>query len=136
MAETGFMAKPSSRGRGNSGRPSPCKLPQADKSAPESTLELEYVHGYAGETPGSRCGVIGAGAGQADAARGTREAAATRNTNVLWLRTGELLFPASAVVVIHDFKTNRQRFFTGHDEVIARRAHGKMHRPSSRAAAS
>lgn len=34
----------------------------------------------------------------------------------MWLRSGEIVFPAAAVVVIHDFEVNRQRFFTGHDE--------------------
>ncbi|CAM9945961.1 unnamed protein product, partial [Ectocarpus sp. 13 AM-2016] len=71
---------------------------QADRSHPDSSLVLEYVHGYAGETPD----VLSSGVGG--------------NTNVLWLRSGEIVYPAAGVVVIHDFETNRQRFFAGHDE--------------------
>ena len=63
-----------------------------------------------GSVSGQGCGRVG---GRVGGARNS----ATRSTNVLWLRTGEVVFPASAVVVIHDFETNRQRFFTGHDEV-------------------
>ncbi|KAG5178982.1 hypothetical protein JKP88DRAFT_280724 [Tribonema minus] len=62
-----------------------------DTSPPDSSLSLEYVHGYSGD---------GRGGG---AARAT-------GTNVLWLKSGELVFPASAVVVIHDFTSNRQPF--------------------------
>ncbi|CAN0531137.1 unnamed protein product, partial [Ectocarpus sp. 8 AP-2014] len=68
---------------------------QADTSRPDSGLVLEYVHGVGG-----------------------RRNSATRSTNVVWLRSGEIVYPAAGVVVIHDFETNRQRFFTGHDEAI------------------
>lgn len=118
----------------------------ADSSAPDSGLALEYVHGYAGETPdvlgngvgggggggeaggGHRCGksedsgcgggTFGGGAGPTvvPGRVGGARRSATRSTNVMWLRSGEIVFPAAAVVVIHDFETNRQRFFTGHDE--------------------
>ncbi|CAM9881664.1 unnamed protein product, partial [Ectocarpus fasciculatus] len=74
----------------------------ADTSRPDSGLVLEYVHGYAGETPD----VLAGGTGGA------------KSTNVVWLRSGEIVYPAAGVVVIHDFETNRQRFFTGHDEAI------------------
>ena len=111
---------------------------RADASVPDSRLALEYVHGYAGETPGGSIGGGGGGggggrggginerggggianvngSGQGGGRVGGARNSATRSTNVLWLRTGEVVFPASAVVVIHDFETNRQRFFTGHDE--------------------
>lgn len=108
----------------------------ANKSVPESALALEYVFGYAGETPevlvcsggGSKSGAGGGGGyyGRPGGRSGGDFVpgggvgggmnSATRSTNVVWLRSGEVVFPASAVVVIHDFETNRQRFFTGHDE--------------------
>lgn len=106
---------------------------RADTSLPESELALEYIHGYAGETPG-RAGPGGGAAGgggggggfggsseQVKGRVGGARQAATRSTNIMWLRTGEVVFPASAVVVIHDFETNQQRFFTGHDEVCGSR---------------
>lgn len=82
---------------------------RADASAPESALELEHIHGYSGQTMLSKSRVPGHGV-----SRGT---ASVRSTNVFWLHTGEVVFPASSVVVIHDCKSNRQRFFAGHDEV-------------------
>lgn len=94
---------------------------QANTSTPDSNLSLEYVYGYAGETPEGGSGGCGGGGGGvgggvlAGKVGGARNSA-TRSTNVMWLRTGELVFPASAVVVMHDFEANRQRFFTGHDE--------------------
>lgn len=110
----------------------------ADTSVPDSGLALEYVHGYAGETPdvlgsggsgGHHCcgkgddlggggGTFGVGSGSSSVPGrvGGARRSATRSTNIVWLRSGEIVFPAAAVVVIHDFETNRQRFFTGHDE--------------------
>lgn len=94
---------------------------QADRSLPDSGLVLEYIHGYAGETPDVLSGVgvggggkfgVGVGGGSVGGGRNS----ATRSTNVVWLRSGEIVYPAAGVVVIHDFETNRQRFFTGHDE--------------------
>ncbi|CAM9247189.1 unnamed protein product, partial [Choristocarpus tenellus] len=69
-----------------------------DVSPPDSELMLEYIHGYSGETG--------------------RQDRPSWSTNVMWLRTGELVFPASAVVILHDFERNRQRFFMGHDEDV------------------
>ncbi|CAM9727609.1 unnamed protein product, partial [Discosporangium mesarthrocarpum] len=69
-----------------------------DVCPPPSELQLEYVHGYSGET------------GKQDRL--------SWSTNVVWLRTGELAFPASSLVVIHDFEHNQQRFFKGHDEDV------------------
>lgn len=90
----------------------------ADTSRPDSGLVLEYVHGYAGETPdvlaGGGGGKFGGGGGGGSVGGGRNSA--TRSTNVVWLRSGEIVYPAAGVVVIHDFETNRQRFFTGHDE--------------------
>lgn len=112
-----------------------------DTSVPDSGLALEYVHGYAGETPdvlgggggrrrggGRRSGDFGGGGGSVGPGGtstlqgrvGGARNSATRSTNVVWLRSGEIVFPAAAVVVIHDFEVNRQRFFTGHDEASLR----------------
>lgn len=102
-AEAAALVKPPPRGRTALYYPSWYDPAQADTSLPNSKLALEYVHGYAGEIPSGSIG-------------GSRNSA-TRNTNVLWLRTGEVVFPASALVVIHNFEVNRQRFFRGHDEV-------------------
>ena len=85
-----------------------------DTSAPDSELALEYVHGYAGGTPGGGARYHGGGNRGSDRSGGG--GGGTRSTNVVWLRSGEIVFPAAAVVVIHDFEVNRQRFFTGHDE--------------------
>lgn len=111
-AEAAALVKPCARGRKALYYPSWYDPAKADSTAPDSALELEYVHGYTGETPARGAGVAGAGGGRVGGAR----QAATRSTNVVWLRTGEIVFPASAVVVLHDFEANRQRFFTGHDE--------------------
>lgn len=115
-AEAAALVKRSPRGRTALYNPSWHNPEKVDTSAPESELQLEYVHGYAGEMPTGGGGIMGPGRGQAGKIGGARQAA-TRSTNVLWLRTGEVVFPASAVVVLHNFETNRQRFFKGHDEV-------------------
>lgn len=135
VAEAAALVKPAAarhRGGRTAGtalyHPSWYDPARADTSLPESELALEYVHGYAGETPGSAgpgggvaggggFGGFGGGGEQVKGRVGGARQAATRSTNIMWLRTGEVVFPASAVVVIHDFETNRQRFFTGHDEV-------------------
>lgn len=105
------------RGRGAVYYPSWFDCNLADKSTPDSHLELEYVHGYAGELPPDQGSHAGAGRMSRASSGGVVRLAATRSTNFLWLRTGELVYPASGVVVIHDFENNRQRFFTGHDAV-------------------
>jgi WD40 repeat protein len=69
------------------------------RSVPDTALQCEYIHGYNGELERA------AGGG-------------TRSTNVCWLSSGELIFPASSAVVLHDFQMNRQRFFLGHDNVV------------------
>lgn len=115
-AEAAVLVKRTPRGRTALNYPSWYDPQRADTSAPDSELQLEYVHGYAGETPTGAGGVVGASGRQAGRGEGAPQAA-TRSTNVLWLRTGEVVFPASAAVVLHNFETNRQRFFTEHDEV-------------------
>ncbi|CAN0012838.1 unnamed protein product, partial [Ectocarpus sp. 12 AP-2014] len=74
----------------------------------------------AGETPDVLSSGVGAkfGGGVGGGSVGGGRNSATRSTNVLWLRSGEIVYPAAGVVVIHDFETNRQRFFTGHDEEV------------------
>ncbi|CAM9731941.1 unnamed protein product [Chrysoparadoxa australica] len=71
---------------------------QVDCTAPSQSLRLEYVHGYSGE--------MAKGYGM------------SRGANVLWLHSGELIFPASNLVIIHDYQQNRQRFFSRHDEAV------------------
>lgn len=115
-AEAKALVKPRTRGGSSLYNPSWYDPSHAHTSAPGSTLELEYVHGYAGEMPVGSGRIAVPDREQARRAESTRHAA-TRSTNVFWLHTGELMFPASAVVVIHESATNRQRFFTGHDEV-------------------
>lgn len=108
--------RPSPRGRTTLYHPSWYDASRTDASAPESALELEHIHGYSGKTTMttlSKGGVPGHGVSRGAAfVRGT--------TNVFWLHTGEAVFPASSVVVIHDCKSNRQRFFASHDEVRTR----------------
>mmetsp|Transcript_28378 Transcript_28378/g.95552 ORF Transcript_28378/g.95552 Transcript_28378/m.95552 type:complete len:832 (+) Transcript_28378:59-2554(+) len=66
----------------------------AAAAAPESGLELEHAHGYAGEP--ARKGHAG-------------------GRNALWTTDGcALVFPAAALVVLHDPAKNRQTFFHGH----------------------
>ena len=38
--------------------------------------------------------------------------------NVLVLKSGEVVFPASGVIVMHDAATGKQRVFTGHDDDV------------------
>jgi len=70
-------------------------------NVPPSTLTLEHVHGFSGKV--------------------------STNTNVLYLKSGECVFPASAAVVIMDTDTNTQRFFLEHDDdVMALAVHPKL----------
>ena len=72
-----------------------------NNNPPPTTLTLEHVHGFSGKV--------------------------ATNTNVLWLKSGEILFPASAAVVIMDTRTNSQRFFLEHDDdVMALAVHPKL----------
>jgi len=57
-----------------------------------TSLTLEHVNGYSGKI--------------------------ATDTNVKWLHTGELVYPASATVVIHDTNSNTQRFFLEHDDDV------------------
>ena len=67
---------------------------RAPAEAPESNLWLEHVHGYAGEPP--RKGTFG-------------------GRNAVWMKDGATaVFPAAALVVVHDPPRNQQRFFNGH----------------------
>ena len=77
--------------------PSP---PQIRADPPSSSLTLEHVHGFSGKIATS--------------------------TNALWLKSGEIVFPASAAVVIMDTQSNTQRFFLEHDDdVMALAVHPK-----------
>lgn len=88
-----------------------CVLRTACKAqeAPENQLHLEHVYGYNGD-------LIRYGGYERYC------------TNVLWLRTGEIIFPSSCVVVIlsNNSEVNEQRFFQGHDaDVMALARHPK-----------
>lgn len=131
-AEAAALVRLSPRGRTTLYHPTWYNQELADTSAPDSELVLEYVHGYAGdisrERTGGRARGFGGGGGKASGGRvdgGQHDGAVgvddnrdqpTGSPNVLWLRTGEIVFPTSAIVVIHHVGQNRQRFFTGHDE--------------------
>lgn len=70
-------------------------------NVPSGSLTLEHVHGFSGKV--------------------------ATNTNVLYLKSGECVFPASAAVVIMDTETNTQRFFLEHDDdVMALAVHPKL----------
>ena len=73
--------------------------PRTDLSS--TTLTLEHVYGYSGKV--------------------------ATDTNVLHLHGGELVYPASATVVIHDVVRNSQRFFLEHDDdVMSLAVHPKV----------
>ena len=63
---------------------------------PSTSLELEFVHGYSGRLPFRT----------------------TMATNTFALATGEIVYPASASVVVYDKVMHRQRFFFGHDDDV------------------
>lgn len=70
------------------------------QEAPGHQLHLEYIYGYNGDL--------------------LRYGGYERYcTNVLWLRSGEIIFPSScAVVILKDFEVSEQRFFIGHDSDV------------------
>ena len=70
-----------------------------DHTAPTASLQLEHVYGYSGHTP-----TVG-GSSHGD-------------QNLFLLQSGELIYPASAVVVLYDFTTKKQRFFCGHNDDV------------------
>ena len=61
----------------------PSNPPVLDQRLPESGIALDYIHGYTSDSAKS------AGA-------------------LNWLHSGEVIFPAAAVVVLMNHKTNRQ----------------------------
>jgi WD40 repeat protein/Ca2+-binding EF-hand superfamily protein len=73
---------------------------KADSSAPDSTLQLEFVHGF-------RC-------------------FDTRN-NVFWAKENKVVFHTAAVGVVLDPATNQQRFnFSNTDDIISIAKHGPL----------
>ena len=71
-----------------------------NKTKPETSLELEFIYGYAGFSPT----VVGDLHG---------------DQNIFYLESGELLYPASAVIVIYDPSDHTQRFFDKHDDDVS-----------------
>ena len=67
-----------------------------DEKLPSTSLDLEFIHGYSGKLPFRT----------------------TMDTNAYTLATGEIVYPASATVVIYDKVMHRQRFFFGHDDDV------------------
>ena len=63
---------------------------------PNTSLELEFIHGYSGKTPAQK----------------------SQTNNIFTLASGELVFPASATVVCYSKALHRQRFFHGHDDDV------------------
>ena len=71
-------------------------LPDEEKFAPNTSLDLEFVHGYSGKTPFQEC----------------------KTDNVFMLASGEMIFPASATIVMYHNGLHQQRFFHGHDDDV------------------
>jgi WD40 repeat protein len=71
-----------------------------DTSKPDSNLELDFIYGYAGFSPT----VVGDLHG---------------DQNIFYLSTGEMIYPASAVIVIYDPTDHTQRFFDKHDDDVS-----------------
>ena len=71
-------------------------LEECQQKKPESRLELEYITGYSGCVSGRK----------------------TRSENVHMLASGEVLYPASAVVVILDPSIGSQRFYRQHTDDV------------------
>ena len=63
---------------------------------PNTSLELEFIHGYSGKTAAQK----------------------SQTNNIFTLASGELVFPASATVVCYSKALHRQRFFHGHDDDV------------------
>ena len=70
-----------------------------NKSLPDSELELEFVYGYAGFSP-------------------TMVGDLPGDQNIFYLPSGEIIYPASAVIVIYNPKKHTQRFFSEHNDDI------------------
>ena len=80
----------------------PKKLEEVPQNEPDTRLELEHITGYSGHLPGRKC----------------------KSTNVHMLASGEILYPASAVVVIMDPVHGSQRFYREHsDDVLCLAVH-------------
>ena len=71
-------------------------LPDEETFAPNTSLDLEFVHGYSGKTPFQEC----------------------KTDNVFMLASGEMIFPASATMVMYHKGLHQQRFFHGHDDDV------------------
>ena len=69
----------------------PSHPPKSDSSAPDSTLKLEWVHGY--RSFDSR-------------------------SNLFYNGNNEIVYPAAAVVVVYNSKKKTQRYFTLHNDDI------------------
>lgn len=80
-------------------RPTDYDERKIDKTLPDSSLELEFVYGYAGFSP-------------------TMVGDLPGDQNIFYLPSGEMIYPASAVIVIYNPKHHTQRFFCEHNDDI------------------
>jgi hypothetical protein len=81
-------------------RPSNFDEIKYDKTEPTTDLELEFIYGYAGFSPT----VVGDLHG---------------DQNIFYLANGEMIYPASAVIVMYNPKDHTQRFFDKHDDDVS-----------------
>ena len=81
-------------------RPTNYDESKIDLSEPDSRLDLEFVYGYSGWCPTVGGDTHG-------------------DQNIFYLKNGELIYPASAVLVMYDKKTHTQRFYRDHDDDIS-----------------
>ena len=72
----------------------------ADLSPPPSKLELEFVYGYSGWCPTVGGDTHG-------------------DQNIFYLKNGEIIYPASAVMVMYNKTTHTQRFYRDHFDDIS-----------------
>jgi len=96
-------------------KPTEAETTEYPTSAPKTELQLNYVQGYNGEqgtTNNVRHG-------------------STKNTNILWLPNGNMVYPAATLCVVHDPVANTQLFFDSHtDNVMAIAVHPGSADPS------
>ena len=81
-------------------RPSNFDEIKYNQTEPSTDLELEFIYGYAGFSPT----VVGDLHG---------------DQNIFYLRNGEMIYPASAVIVMYDPTDHTQRFFDKHDDDVS-----------------
>lgn len=70
-----------------------------DTTQPSATLDLNHVYSYNGDS--------------------SRHGKDIRGKNVMFLTDDKIMFPAAALVVIMDMKSNEQGFFSGHTDEVS-----------------